>query len=168
MKAYLDLDSGIKMPADLDALGVDRESVFLVSRSELQTEGKQGVVSGDIFAMLNVAAEPHSAYVSRVVGKLPNPGVGREIVCFGPSSLKSEEIVDCVQNLSMRASVAKVIDSRALVDCSYVIAPADFWERLFLVHARWYRNRMVDPGSRYPDAVINFCISLYEYEVVFA
>lgn len=165
MKAYIDLDSGYDLSSPLAMLGSATEDVVAVGRSKYETPRKHEV--GDILAFLNGSTDPFSAYVSKpVVSSLPQSCEPNQILCGGVLSSGSDDLVQCIQKLSMRACIARAIDSRGVIDCSAVVAPSLFWERLFLVHVRWSRNRMAEFDAKYHSMIINFCASLYEYEPV--
>lgn len=164
MKAYIDLDSGYDLGSTPVIPGVAEDDVVAVGRSKYDTPRKHEV--GDILAFLNGSTDPCSAYVSKPLGcPLPQYCKPDQILCAGLLKSEAEELVHCIQKLSMRASVARAIDLRGVIDCSVVVAPSLFWERLFLVHVRWSRNRMVEFDAKYHSMIINFCASLYEYEV---
>lgn len=165
MKAYIDLDSGYDLSAPTTIPGAPEDDVVVVGRSKSQTPRKCEV--GDVLAFLNGSTDPFSAYVSKPLGMpLPQHCKQSQILCGGVLGSGSDDLVQCIQKLSMRACVARAIDSRGVIDCSVVVAPSLFWERLFLVHVRWSRNRMADFDAKYHSMIINFCASLYEYEVV--
>lgn len=165
MKAYIDLDSGeFKSPIELPGFS-DGD---IVSVGRVKSESFPNSMTGDILSFLNASTDPFSAYVSKPTGLvLPSSCGPNQIVCPGVLQTGSDKLVECVQKLSMRACVARSIDSRGVVDCSVVLAPAYFWERLFMIHVRWSRNRMAEFDKNYHSMIINFCASLYEYETVF-
>ena len=167
MKAFIDLDCGYDTSSPLLVPGLPDEDVVVVSRYDAGRQRSPEVKVGDVFAFLNGCTEPFSAYLCKPASSpIPASCGQNQIVCAGIQSKKADGIVGSLQKLSMRACVARSIDSRGIMDCSRVLASSEFWERLFLVHARWYKNRMCDVDANYPEMLINFCASLYEYEPV--
>lgn len=175
MNAFFNIDSPIDYSLEVsihDAVK-SRWNCAMVSKLELEKKHaglaeKYNFFSGDIITIMNSLRSDTMAIVGDNANIFDLETSGKIVRVSSPGTVEVDTIVLSLVNLKMRAFVAKYLigSSKDIIAAHTIVAHCDFWDKIFMIHSRFIRERLATPDSNYLNCLINLCISLYDYNVV--
>lgn len=174
MNAFFNIDSPVEYGLEVslhDAVESGWKCA-MVSRHGLESSRKgltekYSFFSGDIITIMNSLHSDYMAIVGNGAKIWDLKPSGKTVYVSSLNNLEVDTIVLSLVNLKMRALVAKELmnSNRDIIAVQTMVAHGDFWGKIFMIHARLIRERLVMPDANYLNLLINMCISLYDYSV---
>jgi hypothetical protein len=174
MNAFFNIDSPVDYSFEVslhDALEAGWNCA-MVSKFELEKQRtglteKYSFFSGDIITIMNSLRSEPMAIIGDGAKIWDLKPSGRVVHASSSNSVPVDTIVLSLVNLKMRALVAKhLMDSnKEILAIQTMVAHSELWDKIFMMHARLIRERLAMPDANYLNLLINFCISLYDYDV---